>query len=100
MSNHDGRRPILHLPNFKEDDLVPSIVLPDEGSSLSPDIKSPGFSPDFTSASVDDTPPPGLYERIGPYLLLDHKLSSTPAVEVRNALHVELQEEFICKVSK
>lgn len=66
------------------------------GATLSPDVKCPGFVPDFISAATQPQQPS--VECIGKYLLLE-KLSSAPQVEIRRAVHVGSQEEFLCKVS-
>jgi tribbles-like protein len=65
------------------------------GATLSPDVKCPGFAPDFSSSTAQHQQQS--VECIGKYLLLE-KVSSAPLVETRRAVHLGSQEEFLCKI--
>jgi tribbles-like protein len=89
----DGPRPSFNLAAFKDKILNTNTLPP--GGALSPDIKPTGFNPEFNSCTEQVASPS--VECIGKYLLLE-KLPSTSTTATYKALHIGLQEEFICKV--
>jgi tribbles-like protein len=89
----DGPRPSLSIASLKEK--VLSLNTLPAGGALSPDIKPAGFYPQLLPGSVDQGSPS--VECIGKYLLLE-KLSTTSTTVTYKALHIGLQEEFVCKV--
>jgi len=88
----DGHRPSLLINPLKTKDLVADLF--QTGGALSPDIKSPGFTPILTS-SLDLAATP--LKCVGQYLLVE-KLSSTSTMETFRAVHISSEEEFVCKV--
>jgi len=95
-SSGDGPRPSFNFEAaFKDKILNTDIFL--QGGTLSPDIKPPGFNPEFGSSVDTAAAAAATVECIGKYLLVE-KLSATSTVSIYKALHVGLQEEFVCKV--
>lgn len=92
--SENGLRPLLHIPTFKNQNLIFDSFFP--GAALSPDIKPPGFKPEFPSCSEEEASAPSV-ERIGSYILLE-KTQSSASCDVYNALHIASREKFICKV--
>jgi len=90
----NGPRPVLHIPIFKNQNLIVDAYSP--GAALSPDIKPPGFKPEFLSCIEREDSSPSA-ERIGSYILLEKTQSGT-SCDVYNAIHIVSREKFICKV--
>jgi tribbles homolog 1/2 len=90
----NGLRPSLNISTFKNRPLIEDTLPP--GGTLSPDVKPPGYTPEFSVSTEADTAVVPSVETIGKYLLLD-KVHSTGACETFKALHIGTREEFICK---
>lgn len=98
----DGHRPSLRSfsPIKLERDFIVNEGLP-PGGEISPDVQSPGFTPQFSRQLSEDQPlAPTSVTKIGNYLLLEKlcTASASTVVTAHRAIHIASDEEFICKV--
>ena len=97
IATQDGLRPLLRLSTFK-DKILLTDILPPAGGTLSPNVRPPGFTPQFLASGegAAEGGSPSV-ECVGSYLLVE-KVASTGSAETYKALHIGTHEEFICKV--
>lgn len=93
LRQNDGHCPSLNLSAFKDRNIIANTL--SNGGTLSPDVKPPGYCPNFTLQCPDSSAVAGV-KCVGNYILLE-KISSI-TVEAYRAVNSVSQEEFVCKV--